>query len=88
MRVKKFKIGDKFYRIGGGGLSSHYKIEIDTVRSVQETENGFTYNDRMSDFYMYTDLEKAKKRANQLIKEWTDQSYKIIDEFNKSLDGF
>jgi hypothetical protein len=88
MRTQKFKLGDKFYRISGGGLSSYYKIEVDTVRSIQETDRGFTYNDRMSDFYMYTDLEKVKKQAKILIKEWTTQSNKIIDEYNKSLDGF
>lgn len=88
MAKQQFSIGDKFYRVTGGGLDRHYHIDIDEVKSVTQTSTGYTYNDRISPYYMYTDLGTAKKRAKSLISEWTETANKIVDEYNKSLDGF
>lgn len=88
MATKKFKVGDKYFAVRKGGFSEHYTVEVREVKSVTETDTGYTYNDRERDFYMYTDFEKAKEVAKSKAKEVYDNNIKALDEMRTlTLEG-
>lgn len=88
MSKKKFSVGDKYFAVHKRGLSTHFTVEVCEVKSVTETDTGYTYNDRERDYYMYTDFEKAKEVAKSKAKEVYDNNIKSLDEMRTlSLEG-